>query len=220
MKYKRILILGATGRTGRLLLRQALDRGYQVNVLVRIKNSFSPRHPNLKIFEGTPTNKTALTKAMENCEAVISTLNISRNSDFPWSKLRTPSNFLSETVSNIISLSSNLGISRVIVLSAWGVGDTANHIPRWFKWFIDHSNIGVAYRDHARQEELLALSALLYTVIRPVGLINSDKEKNTQVSLNNVPEPALTISRRNVANFIIETLEQDLYVFKMPVIYM
>lgn len=220
MKYRKIIILGASGRTGRLLLRQALDCGYQVNVLVRIKNSFSPRHPNLKIFEGVSTNRTVLAKAMENCEVVVSTLNISRNSDFPWSRLRTPANFLSETISNIISLSSALGINRVIVLSAWGVGDTVDHIPRWFKWFIDHSNIGVAYRDHARQEELLAESELLYTVIRPVGLINSDKEKDTQVSLNNVPKPGLTISRKNVAKFIIEILEKDLYIFKMPVIYM
>ncbi len=219
MIYGKILILGATGRTGKLLLLQALDWGYQVNALVRKKNSFLPRHPNLKIFEGTPTDITALAKAMENCEAIISALNISRNSDFPWSKLRTPTNFLSETVNNIIALSADIGIKRVIVISAWGVSDTRDHIPGWFRWLIDHSNIGVAYQDHAKQEKLLAQSTLRYTVIRPVGLINSNKENDVQVSLDNVPEPGLIVSRKNVAKFILEVLNNDLFVYQMPVIY-
>lgn len=219
MIYRKILLLGATGRTRKLLLRQALDDGYQVNALVRDKNIVFPIHPNLTLFEGTPTDKAALGKAMENCEAVVSALNISRTSDFPWAKLRTPAHFLSETMNNIIALSADLGIKRVIVLSAWGVSDTKNHIPLWFRWLIDHSNIGAAYRDHARQEELLIRSTLLYTIIRPVGLINSDKKKDIQVSLDNSPEPRLTISRTNVAKFIIEVLKKDLYLLKTPVIY-
>jgi uncharacterized protein YbjT (DUF2867 family) len=219
VKYGKILILGATGRTGKLLLQQALDCGYQVNALVREKNIFLPRHPNLKIFEGTPTDKTALAKAMDNCEAVLSALNISRNSDFPWSKLRTPINFLSETVNNIIALSPVIGTKRVIVISAWGASDTRDHIPAWFRWLIDHSNIGVAYRDHARQEELLARSTLLYTVIRPVGLINLNKGNDVQVSVDNVPEPGLIVSRKNVAKFILEVLKNELFVYQMPVIY-
>lgn len=126
---------------------------------------------------------------------------------------------MSESIKNIILLSSNVSIKRVIVLSAWGVGDTRDHIPGWFRWFIDHSNIGGAYRDHARQEELLASSEVIYTIIRPVGLINCDKVKDTQISFNNIPRPGLTISRNNVARFIIEAMETDLYVLKTPVIY-
>lgn len=198
---------------------KALNCGYQVNTLVRKKTAFLPRHVNLKIFEGTPTDKFALAKAMENCEVVISALNISRNSDFPWSKLRTPANFLSETVNNIIALSTDTGTKRVIVISAWGTSDTRDHIPGWFRLLIDYSNIGVAYKDHARQEELLARSALRYTVIRPVILTNSNKENDVQVSLDNVPEPGLMVSRENVAKFIVEVLKNDLFVYQMPVIY-
>jgi hypothetical protein len=194
-----------------------LDRGYIVNVLVRDKNGLTI-HPNLSVFEGTPTDKKALGNAMENCEVVISALNISRNSDFPWSQLRTHPYFLSESIGNVIELGTGLGVKRVLVLSAWGVGDTRNDIPWWFKWLIDHSNIGIAYLDHERQEKLLVDSGLEYTAIRPVGLINSETEKEVLVSLTSAEKPGLTISRKSVARFIVSILENDWYVNQMPVV--
>lgn len=218
MISKKILILGATGRTGKILLRQMLDRGYEINVLIR-NTERMVMHQNMSVFEGTPTDGKALEKAIEGCEVVISALNISRTSDFPWAKLRTQTHFLSQSLSNVIRLGTDLGVRRVIVLSAWGVGDTKSDIPWWFKWLIDYSNIGVAYRDHGRQEKLLIESGMDYTIIRPVGLLNSEREKNVLVSLNNAPKPGLTISRKNVARFIISILENSLYINQLPVIF-
>ena len=218
MLNKKILILGATGRTGKLLLRQMLHRGYEVNVLIRDTERLV-KHENISVFEGTPTDVKALEKAMEGCEVVISALNISRTSDFPWAKLRTQPDFLSQTLNNVIQLGTDIGVIRVIVISAWGVGDTRSHIPWWFKWIIDYSNIGVAYRDHERQEKLLVESGIEYTIIRPVGLINSETEKDVLVSLNNTPKPGLTISRKNVARLIISILENNLFINEMPVIF-
>ena len=214
----RILILGATGRTGKLLLREALDNGYEVNVLLRDKSKLNIAHPTLRIFEGLPTDKPLLAKAMAGCEAILSTLNISRTSDFPWAKLRTPANFLSETAKCIIELAPLHNISRVIILSALGTGDTAKDIPWWFKWVIDNSNVGMAYRDHERQEELFAASALNYTIVRPAGLTNSAKSKRVIVSLNNQPRPRLTISRSDVAKFMLNVLRDDLLLRRMPAI--
>lgn len=215
---KKVFLLGATGRTGKVLLRQMLDRRYDINVLVRDPKSIAT-HQNLSVFEGTPTNETVLKEAMEDCEAVVSTLNISRKSDFPWSKLTTPDDFLSQTIENVIRLGCEFSIKRVIVLSAWGVGDSKSEIPWWFKWLINNSNIGAAYRDHERQENLLIKSGIDYTIVRPVGLTNSKKEKKVSVSLGKSSKPGLTISRHNVARFIISSLEHDLYVNQIPVIY-
>ena len=46
------------------------------------------------------------------------------------------------------------GLRRLVLTSAWGAGETAAEIPGWFRWFIQNSNIGPAYRDHERQEAL------------------------------------------------------------------
>jgi nucleoside-diphosphate-sugar epimerase len=215
----RILILGSTGRTGKWLLDEALKRGYFVNLLVRDKSKISP-NGRLCIFEGDSSNKNDLTKALEGCESVLSALNISRNSDFPWAKLRTSEFFLSQTMQNLIEIGALGKLKKVIFTSAWGVNETKKDIPWWFRWLINNSNIGIAYQDHERQEKLLENTlSLNYVAVRPVGLTNSLETQKVRVTLeNNTPIPNLTISRLTTAKFMLDCLEQNLYNRQKPII--
>lgn len=147
----RILLLGATGRTGQLVLKDALKKGFSVSCLAR-KTERIPQHERVSIFEGDPTNIADLKNAVQFCDTVISVLNISRKTDFPWSSIRTPKTFLSDTMNTIVSLSNIHKFKKIIVCSAWGVGDSRKDIPFWFRWTIDFSNIRYAYEDHERQE--------------------------------------------------------------------
>lgn len=203
----RILLLGATGRTGKHVLSYALEKGYQVSCLVR-KPERLKQHPNLSVFEGDPRNPIDLQHAMDGCQAIISVLNISRTSDFPWSRLRTPKRFLSDTMWTMIDIATKNNIEKIILCSAWGVGDTRKDIPFWFRWTIDYSNIKYAYLDHERQEKLLIQSGINYTIVRPVGLTNFNKNLAVKESENNVPKPKLLISRKAVAGFMVDCLEQ------------
>ena len=200
----KILILGATGRTGKELLDQALKAGISVHALVRDIDKVKMTSRNLKLFESKKLDRTALRLAMLGCDAVLSTLNITRTSDFPWSGLRTPKDFLSNTMRNVLEVANELHIKRIIVTTAWGVNETKKDIPAWFRFFINYSNVGVAYRDHERQEQLLAASLSDWTAVRPVGLTNSKKPKQVRITVNNEPKPNLTISRSNVARFMVE----------------
>ncbi|MBG6129164.1 putative NADH-flavin reductase [Aquimarina sp. EL_43] len=214
----KILILGATGRTGKLILEESLNQGYKVCCLVREPKKIKENHNNLKILKGSPEQISDLENAIKDCDAIISALNISRKSDFPWSKLRTPATFLSDVIKNIISLTTEDGLQRIIVCSAWGVAETEKEIPSWFRWFIKNSNIGIAYKDHERQENELKKSKLNWTIVRPVGLTNFKKEKKVIESYNNKPIPKPTISRKNVAKFMVNTLKRDELIGKTPVI--
>ena len=214
----KFLLLGATGRTGKHILDLALHRGHVVQALVRKKSKLNISHPSLVLTEGDPLDKASLIYSMKSCEAIVSALNISRVTDWPWSKLRTPKNLLSSVTKNIIELAPQHGISRCVFISAWGVAETRSDIPGWFRWFIDHSNIRYPYLDHERSEELLQQSSLNYTAVRPAGLINSKKEREIIVSLNHAPKPKLIISRRNLARFVLEVLEKDLYLRQMPAV--
>jgi putative NADH-flavin reductase len=208
----RILILGATGRTGKHLLLEALKNGHTVHVLVRDKSKIHNHSEELTIFEGLPTDQTALKNAMTGCEAILSVLNISRTSDFPWAKLRTPKTFLSDTMKAVIKVAEEEKIKRIVVCSAWGANETKKDIPWWFRWFIDNSNIGVAYHDHELQESILQNTTLNYTLIRPVGLTNFNTVENIRVTINNHPKPKLIISRKNVAAFMLKVLQEDLFI--------
>ena len=214
----KILILGATGRTGKLILAEALNQGYQINCLVRKPQKVKETHSDLKIYKGSPESISELEIAFQGCDAIISALNISRKSDFPWSKLRTPKTFLSDVMKNIVSLNAKNKIDRIVICSAWGVGETSKDIPIWFNWVIKNSNISIAYKDHERQENLLKSSTLKWTIVRPSGLINLKKKQNVIESYKNQPKPKITISRKSVAEFMVKALSNEKLIGQSPVI--
>lgn len=214
----RILILGATGRTGRLLLSQALKRGYEVQVLVRDRQKIRIADPKLQVMEGHPADKACLAKAIQGCEAVLSTLNISRHNDFPWSGIRSPLNLLSDVMASIIKLAEAHAIRRVIFTSAWGVGETEKDIPKWFRWLIRNSNIRYPYQDLFRTEQVVKNSQLDWTAVRPAVLTNFKRISACKVSIDNDPLPGLFISRASVASFMLDVLEKGMYIREAPVI--
>ncbi|CAG2535298.1 Uncharacterized conserved protein YbjT [Maribacter dokdonensis] len=214
----KILILGATGRTGKLILKESLKQGYEINCLVREPNKVKENSKSINIFKGSPEKISELKNAIKGCDGIISALNISRISDFPWSKLRTPPTFLSEVMKNVISLAGKENIERIVVCSAWGVAETEKEIPFWFNWFIKNSNIGVAYKDHERQEIQLKKSNLKWTIVRPSGLINSNKVQEIIESYGNEPKPKITISRKSVAEFMVNALSNERLIGRTPVI--
>jgi putative NADH-flavin reductase len=217
MKMK-ILIIGATGRTGRLIVEEALKQGYDLNVLVRDKNKMPFSSKSIKVYQGTPTSRTDLAAAMQGCDLIISALGIVRASDAPWSKLITAKNFISESIKNAIAEADQQNLKRLITISAWGVGETKKQVPFWLRWLIDYTNMGPVYAEHEKEEKLLANSDLNWTAVRPVALSDSKKTKALKVSLNNFPKPSLQISRQSVAKFIVDIVKSDKYDRKSPTI--
>ena len=214
----KILLLGASGRTGKLVVDEALQRGHELNCLVRDPQKIKSVHERLKVFQGSPEKKSDLEASIKNCEAIINVLNVSRNSDFPWSKLRTPPMFLSDVIKNVIELAENHNAKRIVVCSAWGAAETKNDLPAWFRWLIDNSNIGYTYRDHERQEKLIMKSNLPWTIVRPVGLTNFKKYQEIVESFNNKPKPRMTVNRISLAKYLVEAISIESLVYKAPVI--
>ncbi|AYD48100.1 NAD(P)-dependent oxidoreductase [Arachidicoccus soli] len=214
----KILILGATGRTGRLIVEEAIKQGHALNVLVRDIHKIPFDSKSINVFQGTPARREDLAAAMQGCDLLISALSIARASDAPWSKLITPENFISECVKNIIAEAGQQNIQRLISISAWGVGDTNKDIPFWLRWLIKHTNLRPVYAEHESQEKLLAASSLQWTAVRPVALNDAKKIKTLKISFNNLPKPSLYISRHSVAKFIVDIIKSNGYVCKSPTI--
>jgi uncharacterized protein YbjT (DUF2867 family) len=211
MENQRILLLGSTGRTGKYLLKETLEKGYEVNVLVRDKSKIEINSNKLKIFEGDASNIKDLERSFLGCKIVISALNISRTSDFPWAKLRTPKDYLEQTVQNLIHLNKTNKIDLIMIISAWGVGDTKKDLPFWFRWLIDLSNFRFGYLGHEKQEKLLIASGINHSIIRPVGLTNFETLKPIIITIDHLPRPNILISRKNVAQYMVALLKQKKY---------
>ncbi|MGB3468060.1 MAG: NAD(P)-binding oxidoreductase [Cyclobacteriaceae bacterium] len=206
-KLEKILLLGATGRTGRFIPDLAIDKGYEVNCLVRNPDKVK-KQPGMTVFTGDVKSLADLRNASEGCQAIINLLNISRKSDFPWSPLRTPPDFLSEVMTKTILVAKEKAIDRIVSCSAWGVADSESEIPFWFRWLINVSNIKAAYKEHQAQEALIRRSGLCWTIIRPTGLTNGRKKQQILESFGGNPNPNLMISRVSVAEYMINCLAE------------
>ena len=74
MTAKHLLVLGATGATGQLVVSQALAAGHSVTALVRSPEKITTTHPNLTVVKGQPTDPQDVRRAIAGTDAVISTL--------------------------------------------------------------------------------------------------------------------------------------------------
>lgn len=209
-----LLVLGATGRTGNWVAREALKRGHQVTAIVRSKAKLGI--PEIKCHEGSVTDSDLMGKAIEAIDGAICCLNIARQSDFPWARLISPETLISDAIRTLIQAMEKKGMSRIITMSAWGAGDSWKQMNFLFRLLIQKSNIRFAFDDHNRQEDLLRASSLDWTFVRPVFL--NDKAPVTYQVASAKP-PSLSVSRQAVASCLLDCFEKNMFVRKSPVVY-
>jgi putative NADH-flavin reductase len=210
----KILILGITGRTGKLIAEEALKRGHTIAGIARDKSKVS--FSNVEIFEGNPYDYETVEKAIIGCESVISTLNIFPQTQGLFSKIRTPLDIMSVSIKNTVNLMEKNGIKRIVVMTAMGVGDSYKELPGFFALMVKVTNIKYAYADHDLQEKILENSSLDWTVVRPVGL--NDKNDNLSILHNLAGEGKIKsmISRNAVAHFILDCIENGQFIRQKP----
>ena len=206
----KILILGISGRTGRLVAYEAIRRGHQVVGIARNLSFIESKA--IQLFQGSPYEYPIVLEAIKGCDAVISTLNISRKSDNPWAKLRTPKDLMSKSITNVLKGMGENRISRIVVMTAMGVGDSKKEMPGIFNFLVNISNMKYAYYDHNRQEEILESSFADWTIVRPVMLTNKNTDYNVIINRNGIPRLKSSINRNAVAHFILDCLEKKNHV--------
>jgi nucleoside-diphosphate-sugar epimerase len=203
----RILVLGATGGCGAHVVRHAAARGHAVTALIRPTAVFEPPPGQVAVVRGDVLADGVIPRAMDEHDVVISCLGIRRRFPRnPWSRLLSPPDLVARATRSIIAGARTSGVSRVLQISAAGVGDSAPAMNRVMRFLVKRSKIGVGYRDLAVAEELLATSSLEWTAVRPVTL-SPGKPKPVAV----VPRFSLTamISREAVALWLLDHLPPD-----------
>jgi len=211
---QRLLIYGATGRTGSLAVDYALSKNLQVVALVRSPQKLSSR-TGLSVVPGSPENLDDIQRAIPGCTAVLSFLNNLRTSDFPWAGQVSPPNLMQHAITNTVSAMKQHDVRRIVVLSAAGVGDSAASTPWLWRKVVEHSNIRIAYADHDAQERVLRESGLDWTSVRAAALTGSQLQR-TRISYDGVPKPGFSISRRTVATFMVDCLLHPEFYEKAP----
>jgi putative NADH-flavin reductase len=106
----KLFVIGATGRTGQEIVQQALARGHHVTALVRSPESITVKSERLSVVKGNATDENQLFEAMQNHDAVISTLG-------PREVFK-PSSLLTDSARATSSAMQRSGVKRLVVLSA------------------------------------------------------------------------------------------------------
>ncbi len=214
----KIAILGGSGRTGVLIIKEGLKRGHEIFALLRSPDKVQINSSALHFVQGSPTNLEDVRKTLHGVDAVVSALNVNRVSDLPWAKVVSPKDLISSSIKNAIEVMHERNIKRIITISAYGARDTRADVGAFGRLFMYHTKIKYAYFDHERQEELLEASDLDFTAIRPTRLADEENKKEIVVSIKGVPKPRFKISRQHLAGFILDILENGKYVRQFPVL--
>jgi uncharacterized protein YbjT (DUF2867 family) len=201
----KILLLGATGRTGKLVIEEAIRRGHQISAIARAPEKL--KDYQIDIAQGTPYDFETVEKALSGCEAVINTLNISRRSDNPWAGLVSPKDLISKSATNAVTAMKKAGITRFIALSTIGAGSSWKTTPTILKFIVSISNLKYAFGDHGKQEEILQNSSIEYTICRAPMLSTEINTKGAVAVKEGENPPKMVLSRNSAAEFFIKIIE-------------
>jgi putative NADH-flavin reductase len=200
----RILIIGATGGTGRELTRQALEQGHQVTVLARKPKKMKLEHPNLRVVEGNVRDYESVESAMRGQSAVLCALGTKR---FFYNRV------LSNGTANILRAMKTCNVPRLVCESSLGLGNSVGRLGLLFTFFVVPLILPFIFYDKVRQEKLVEESETDWVIVRPAVLTNSPARGKYRLG-RSVGNYLWTnrIARADVADFMLKQLTDDDYI--------
>jgi len=215
--HHKIAVIGGGGRTGKYLVNQLLDRGFQIKLLLRnpeISKQIIPlQNPAIQVVEGDVLNYEAVCSLIEGCDAVIST--VGQRKDEPLVASHATANIL-----KAISESANREViaKRYILVAGINVDTPIDKksaetlaATEWMK-----SNFPIIHEDRQKAYEILKESDAAWTLVRVPFIVFTDDQSEVGVSLKD--SPGQKISAASIAGFLIDQLSDENYIRKAPFI--
>ena len=206
----KILVLGATGGTGRLIVRDALAKGHSVVVLVRSKAT-APDLTGADVIEGDARDESALLTALDGCDSVVSSLGTGIN-------LFGGITLLSVATRALVAAMYRSGARRLVCISALGVGDSRGHGGFLFDRLFQPLLLRNAYKDKEQQEATIRTSSLDWVIVRPAALNDEPARGHVRAITDVTDVRGGKIARADVARFVVEQLTTDRWLRQTPLI--
>ncbi|PQE03136.1 N domain dehydrogenase protein [Rutstroemia sp. NJR-2017a BBW] len=204
------LILGASGRTGGLLLNEALSKNHTITALARNPASITPQS-GLTVIQGSPLSPSDLRSAFsaKKVDAILITLSSARASDSPFAASTSPANFLENCISITLQVMKEFDVNRIVYMSAFGVGNSNPNLWCPMRIMINNSTMGtVGFKDHSEAEGKLRESGLEWAVVRPAMLKEGEGKKVLEMGEQGKGMGYLPgVTRESVVRWMVETAE-------------
>jgi putative NADH-flavin reductase len=199
---KKLIVFGAAGGTGIEIVKQALDKGYQVTAVVRSPEKFTLTHNNLVVKQGDVTLARTIDETMAGQDAVISAIG---------NRSTQPTTLYSEGIKNILHAMQQNNIQRLICISAGGldVNPKASFFVRLLTKYVLQRILKEPYADLRIMETLVHQSDTDYTIMRPSRLLDEPITGKYRIGINsNIAKP-FSIARADVAHFIVNHISDN-----------
>ncbi len=202
----KVLVIGAAGKTGKLVVERAVAAGHTVTALVHQhedpndhKNGDFPA--SVDVVHGDVRNLSRLDQVMLGQNAVIDTIGGStpfRETDLETSSARA-----------VIESMHRNNAKRLLVISALGAGDSKEHASFLYEHILIPTFLRGAIPDKQNMESAIEGSGLEFVIVRPPVL--SDHDPKGTVHVLTAEEKATSLTRADLAQFLVDQLTSDLY---------
>ncbi|MFB5583012.1 SDR family oxidoreductase [Bacillus albus] len=204
----KIAILGANGKAGKFLVKEALDKGYQVKILTRTSNNIKITNENLEIISGDARDFASIRKLLKGCRAVINAVGQPKNESYIFSTV----------TKHILEVMKEFEIKRYILISGGSLdvtGDQKGIINKigatLFKAFLSKM-----MQDKYKELQTIQGSDVDWTIVRLPFVMEGKSIGNIKESL--VDMPGIKIQNSDIAPFVIKQINSERYVRKCPFI--
>ncbi len=205
----KVLVIGASRGTGALCVKSALAKGHTVTAFARTPSKLELVHERLVKVTGDFHDAASVRAAMPGHDAVIVTASVSS-----LSQLKATPDYFSRGTQLCIDAMKELGVPRLVVLSARGAGDSRATANWLLRTLVIDGILKRAFADHDVQEKLTRDSGLAWVIARPTRLTNGPAKGRYTRSADPMGHVPSSISRADVADFLVQACEADTFVGK------
>jgi putative NADH-flavin reductase len=206
----RVLVVGATGGTGRAITTRALVEGHTVTAYARRAAELPSGDGRLQRVPGDVLDAAALDAAVRDQDAVICTLGT------PPTRSRV--SLFSQGTANLVAAMSAHGVRRIICITGLGCGNSRGHGGFLYDRVVLPFVLRAIYEDKERQEDIIRKSGLDWIIVRPAFLTNGPSSGNF-LALNDLHGVrAGRISRADVAMFAVRQLVDGRFLHETPLV--
>lgn len=201
---KRVAVLGASGRTGRLVVSAAIGAGHDVVALVRQAGSL-PRQPQVReAVWAQPTDQETLAAALEGVDVVISALG---------GAAKGPTTVCGDAIRTVLPAMGVAGVRRLIAVSAYGVLETHDRsLYATAVW----AGVGDRMKDKETMERLIVDSSLDWTIVRPPALRDGPVTGRYRVGTGLRVHLWSSVGRADLADFLVHEADEPRFVREQP----
>lgn len=205
--HQQIVVLGANGGIGNQVVVQALAAGHDVTAILRTPTNLTTQHPNLNIIQGDVMRAGSLDDHLRGKDIIISA--IGKNSV-------KKTTLYSQGNKNLIEAMERTGVKRAFFISASGLDVNPTHslLVRLATKYILQVILRNPYADQRIMENIIKKSDIDWTIVRPPRLLDKSETGHYRISTNGFLDNGLSISRADVAHFIIHNLNNEVIINK------